>query len=61
MLYSDYKIHTTVKFLAGIMPDCGLSFVSCGFPGGDFNKSETVQTALLNTDLLGPGNELMPD
>ena len=51
MLYSDYKIHTTVKVLIGIMPGCGLPFVSSAFRGGDSDKSTTVKIALLNTDL----------
>ena len=29
MFYSDYKSHTTVKFLVGICPGSGFSFVSC--------------------------------
>ena len=59
MLYSDYKIHTTVKALIGIMPGCGLSFVSSAFPAADSDKSITVKITLLNTDLWQPGNELM--
>ena len=58
MLYSDYKIHTTVKVVIGIMPGCGLSFVSFAFPGGDSDKSITVKIALLNTNLWEPGNKL---
>ena len=33
MLYSDYKSHTTVKVLVGIVPGGGFSFVSSTFPG----------------------------
>ena len=59
MFYSDYKIHTTVKVLIGIMPGCGLPFVSYAFPGGDSDESIAVKIALLNTDFREPGNELM--
>ena len=59
MLYSDYKIHTTAKVLIGIMPGCGLSFVSPAFPGGDSDKSITVKIPSFNTDLWELGNEPM--
>ena len=58
MLYSNYKVHTTVKVLVDIMPCCGLSFVSSAFLGGDSCESITVKIALVNTDLWKPGNEL---
>ena len=51
MLYSDYKIHITVKVLIGIMPGCGLFFVSSAFSVGNSDKSIKVKIALLNTDL----------
>ena len=59
MLYSDYKTHTTVKVAVGIMPDCGLSFVSSAFPGGNSDKSIRVKIALLKADLWEPGSEFM--
>ena len=58
ILYSNYKVHTTVKVLVDIMPCCGLSFVSFAFLGGDSCESITVKIALVNTDLWKPGNEL---
>ena len=61
MLYSDYKIHTTVKVLVGIVPGGGFSFVSSAFPGSISDKSITVKSGLLNPDLWEPRNELMAD
>ena len=61
MLYSDYKSHTTVKVLVGIVPGGGFSFVSSAFPGSISDKNITVKSGLLNPDLWEPGNELMAD
>ena len=62
MLYSDYKSHTTVKVLVGIVPGGGFSFFSFGFPGSISDKKITVnKSGLLNPDLWEPGNELMAD
>ena len=61
MLYSDYKSHTTVKVLVGIVPGAGFSFVSSAFPGSISDKSIIVKSGLLNPDLWEPGNELMAD
>ena len=61
MLYIDYKSHTTVKVLVGIVPGGGFSFVSSAFPGSISDKNITVKSGLLNPDLWEPGNELMAD
>ena len=61
MLYSDYKSHTTVKVLVGIVPGGGFSFVSSAFPGSISDKNITVKSGLSNPDLWEPGNELMAD
>ena len=61
MLYSDYKSHTTVKVLVSIVPDGGFSFVSSVFPGSISDKSITVKSSLLNSDLWESRNELMAD
>ena len=61
MLYSDYKSHTTVKVLVGIVPGGGFSFVSSAFPGSISDKNITVKSVLSNPDLWEPGNELMAD
>ena len=61
MMYSDYKSHTTVKVLLGIVPGGGFSSVSFAFPGSVSDKSIKVKSGLLNLDLWEPGNELMAD
>ena len=62
MLYIDYKSHTTVKVLVGIVPGGGFSFFSFAFPGSISDKKITVnKSGLLNPDLWEPGNELMAD
>ena len=61
MLYSDYKSHTTVKVLVGIVPGGGFSFVSSAFPGSVSDKSITVKSSLLYPDLWEPGHQLMAD
>ena len=38
MLYSDYKSHTTVKVLVGIVHGGGFCFVSSAFPGSISDK-----------------------
>ena len=61
MLYADYKSHTIVKVLVGIVSRGGFSFVSSAIPGSISNKSKTVKSGLLNPDLWEAGNELMAD
>ena len=61
ILYSDYKSHTTVKVLVGIVSGSRFSFVSFAFPGSISDKNKTVKSGLLNPDLWEPGKELMTD
>ena len=61
MLYSDYKSHTTLKLLVGIVPDGEFSFVSSAFPSSFSDKGITVESGLFNPNLWEPGNELMED
>ena len=61
MLYSDYKSHTTLKLLVGIVPGGEFSFVSSAFPSSFSDKGITVESGLFNPNLWEPGNELMED
>ena len=48
MMYSQYRHHTTVKSLLGIMPGGGFTFISPVFPG-DTSDKEMVQKSWLLT------------
>ena len=61
MFYSDYKSHTTVKALVGIIPGGGFSFVSSLYPGSISDKEITVKSGILNHLLWKPGEGLMVD
>ena len=61
MMYSDYKSHTTVKFLVGIAPAGGFTFISKVYPGSISDRQITVKSGLLNPDLWVEGEELMAD
>ena len=61
LLYSDYKSHTTVKALVGIIPGCGFSFISSVYPGSISDKEITIRSGILNPKLWSHGDGLMAD
>jgi hypothetical protein len=61
LFYSDYKSHTTVKCLVGIVPGGGFSFVSQVCPGSISDKDITVKSGILNKELWSPDEGLMAD
>ena len=61
MFYSDYKSHTTVKVLVGIIPGGGFNFVSNAYPGSISDKNITLKCGILNPELWNAGEALMAD
>ena len=62
-MHSDYKRHTTVKALVGIVPGGGFKFTSSVLSGSISGKDITVKSELLNfgKKTWQPGEELMAD
>ena len=60
-MYSDYRDHTNVHVLVGIIPSSGLTFILSTFPGSTSDKQITIKSGLLNPELWNPGEELMAD
>ena len=58
IMYLDFKSHTTIKVLVGIVPGGGLTFISSAFPGSTSDKQITIKSGLLNPELWNPGEEL---
>ena len=61
LMYSDYKSHTTVKALVGIVPSREFTFTSSVFPGSISDKDNKVKSELLNCQMWKPAEELMAD
>ena len=58
--YSDYKSHTTVKYLVAIDPFTGVfTFVSPGFSGNSSDRFVVESSSFL--DLLQPGQRILAD
>lgn len=57
--FSNYKHHTTLKFLVGITPSGVISFVSEGFGGRVSDRQMIERTCLL--DLIEEGDGVMAD
>ena len=60
-MHSDYKSHTTLKLLVGIVPGGEFSFVWSAFSSSFSDKGITVESGLFNPNLWERGNELMAD
>ncbi|XP_048737564.2 uncharacterized protein LOC125652413 [Ostrea edulis] len=59
MTFSNYKHHTTVKFLVGITPSGVISFVSEGWPGKVSDRELTINSGII--DLLDENDSVMAD
>lgn len=59
LTFSNYKHHTTVKFLVGITPSGVISFVSEGWPGKTSDRELTISSGLI--DLLDENDSVMAD
>lgn len=59
MTFSNYKHHTTVKFLVGITPSGVISFVSEDWPGKTSDRELTISSGLI--DLLDENDSVMAD
>ena len=58
--YSDYKSHTTVKYLVSIDPFTGVfNYVSKGFSGNSSDRFVVENSSFL--DILRPGQQIIPD
>ena len=60
-MYSNYKSHTIVKSLVGIVPCEGFTFISSVFSGSISDKHITVKSRLPNCQMWEPDEELMVD
>lgn len=58
-VYSNYKKHSTVKFLVGIAPNGYFMFVSKAYGGRASDKFTVTTSGFL--DLMHPGMEIMAD
>nr|XP_012562439.1 uncharacterized protein LOC105847414 [Hydra vulgaris] len=61
VMYSDYKIHTTVKVLVGIAPGGGFTFISNAYPGSISDKEIVIKSGFLSQALWNPGESVMSD
>lgn len=59
LTFSNYKHHSTVKFLVGITPSGVISFVSEGWPGKTTDRELTISSSLI--DLLDENDSVMAD
>lgn len=59
LTFSNYKHHSTVKFLVGITPSGVISFVSEGWPGKTTDGELTISSGLI--DLLDENDSVMAD
>lgn len=59
LTFSNYKHHTTIKFLIGITPSGVISFVSEGWPGKTSDRELTIKSGIL--DLLDENDSVMAD
>lgn len=59
LTFSNYKHHTTVKYLVGISPSGVITFVSEGWPGKTSDRHLTENCGLIG--LLEPGDSVMAD
>jgi hypothetical protein len=59
LTFSNYKHHTTIKFLVGITPSGVISFVSEGWPGKTSDRQITIESGLI--DLLDENDSVMAD
>lgn len=59
LTFSNYKHHTTVKFLVGISPSGVISFVSEGWPGKTSDRKLIISSGLI--DLLDDTDSVMAD
>ncbi|XP_061178177.1 uncharacterized protein LOC133186841 [Saccostrea echinata] len=59
LTFSNYKHHTTVKFLVGISPSGVITFVSDAWPGKTSDRQLTEECGLLQ--LLEPSDSVMAD
>ena len=57
--YSNYKSHTTVKYLVGISPHGQIMFLSNAFGGRASDKLIVEKSGFMN--YLLPGDEIMVD
>ena len=57
--FSNYKHHTTIKFLIGITPSGVISFVSEGWGGRVSDRQITIESGIL--DLLEKNDSVMAD
>ena len=53
MMYSDYKIHTTVKTLVEIAPGGGFTFTSNRYPGSLSDKEIVVKSVSFKSKFMG--------
>ncbi|XP_061173428.1 uncharacterized protein LOC133182596 [Saccostrea echinata] len=59
LTFSNYKHHTTMKFLIGISPAGVISFVSNAWGGKTSDRQMVIDSGFL--DLLEPGDNVMAD
>lgn len=59
LTWSNYKHHNTIKFLVGITPSGGISFVSRAFGGRASDKVITQKSGIL--DLIEQGDLILAD
>ena len=57
--YSNYKSTNTIKYLIGITPSGGISFLSAGWGGKASDKLITLNSGFL--DMLSPGDCVLAD
>ena len=57
--YSNYKSANTIKYLIGITPSRGISFLSAGWGGKELDKLITINSGFL--DMLSPGDCVLAD
>jgi hypothetical protein len=59
LTFSNYKHHTTAKFLIGISPSGVITFVSDGWPGKTSDRDLTISSGLI--ELLDENDSVMAD